>query len=674
MVFYKVPVAFCSSKDFTLDPSSCHHIVLSIFLQLSAGIFNPSFSLSVGFVIEVIVLFALLLFSGFFSGAETAFFAITPAQLIHLKNSKSTSGKMVYQLLNTPKRLLATLLIIVNFVNIAIIVLSSDIITTLFVFNGHEVIGFIIQVVAVTFVIIVFCEVLPKVYATQNAIRTTHRSAILIFVVDKIFRPLSSLLVLSTSFLDKRMNSKGYDVTVDELTHAIDITSDKNTREDEKKILKGIARFGNIDVKQIMKQRMDVISFDKELKFPELFPVIQENLYSRIPVYDKTFDSIAGVLFIKDLLPHLDKQQDENFEWQKLLRPAYFVPESKKINDLLQEFQEKKNHIAIVIDEYGGSSGIVTLEDILEEIVGEINDEFDEEELFYSKLDDNNYVFEGKALLNDVCRVMEVDRTIFEIGNEEVDTLAGLILELKGSIPYKFEVIKFKDISFTIESADRRRIKRVKITLPEKKEGTTETSENNSGIGNTMMLLLLLLLSSFMLSSCDEEFTPKPRGYFRIELPKKDYHQYAPPDCPFSFEIPAYAQMVRDTDASAEPCWMDIRFPKFNGTIYVSYKEVKNNLRQYMEDSRTLALKHMPKASGIDEQEINVPENKVYGTLYDMKGNAASPIQFFITDSSSHFLRGSLYFYSVPNPDSIAPVLNYISKDIDHILATFKWK
>ena len=654
-----------------MDPSGYSHHYLHIFLQ-SSGIINPSFSPDLGFIIEIIILSFLLLVSGYISGAETAFFAISPSQLAHFKNGKSTASKVVYQLLNKPKRLLATLLITINFVNIAIVVFSSVIISQVFVFDGHEVAGFIIQVVAVTFVIVVFCEVLPKVYATQNAVRTAHTSAFVVFVLDKIFRPLSTVLVKSTSFVDKRVSQKGYDVTVEELTHAIDITSDKNTPEGEKKILKGIAKFGNIDVKQIMKPRMDVIAFDKEMTFSELFPLILEHRYSRVPVYDKTFDSIVGILYIKDLLPYLDRQQDENFEWQKLLRPAYFVPESKKINDLLQEFQEKKNHLAVVVDEYGGSSGIVTLEDILEEIVGEINDEFDEEEMVYSKLDDLNFVFEGKALLNDVSRVMEVDRKIFDIGNEEVDTLAGLILELKGSIPYKFEVIRFKEITFTIESADRRRIKRVKVSLPEKTQDN-ETPENNSGQTGAIVALIFFL-SSFLLTSCDEEFTPKPKGYFRIELPGKQYHQFMPEDCPFTFEIPSYSRIDRDTDAKAEPCWMDVQFDQFHATLYLSYKQVNGNVRKYFEDSRALALKHIPKASGIEEQAINVPSDRIYGTRYDVKGSAASPVQFFITDSMSHFLRASLYFYASPNPDSIAPVLNFISSDIDHMLATFRWK
>jgi len=402
------------------------------------------------------------------SGAETAFFAITPAQLIEFRESKNVAAKLIDKLLSAPKRLLATLLITVNFVNIAIVVLSAMLISEVFNFRHHPTFGFIIQVVAVAFIIVLFCEVMPKVYAQQNAVRTATISVLPVFVLDKILRPLSYILVAATSVVDKRIQQKGFDVSADQLSHAIDITSTKDTPEEEKNILKGIARFGNIDVKQIMKPRLDVVGVEYETKLKDLISFIEEHRYSRLPVYKERFDHVEGVLYIKDILPYLDSA--ENFKWQMLVRPAYFVPESKKINDLLREFQEKKMHLAIVVDEYGGNSGIVTLEDILEEIVGEINDEFDEVELAYSKLDDSNYVFEGKALLNDVCRIIEISREKMEVTNEDIDTLAGLILEIKGGIPMKGEVIEHAGFKFTVESADRRRIKRVKISLPEKKE------------------------------------------------------------------------------------------------------------------------------------------------------------------------------------------------------------
>lgn len=651
-----------------MDPGS---YPLLIHSQNLLTILNPEFTFSVTFIAEIIALFTLLLISGFISGAETAFFAISPVQLFELKESQKSRYKLVYDLLERPKRLLATLLITINFVNIAIVVLSSILIEQIFDFRNHQTVGFMIQVVAVTFVIVLFCEVMPKVYATQNPLRSALKSVYPIFALNKILRPLSTVLIASTSIVDRRFGQKGYDISVDELTHAIDITSDKSTPEEEKKILKGIARFGNIDVKQIMKSRMDVVAFDKNLKFSELFPLILENRYSRVPVYENSFDTVIGVLCIKDLLPYLDLQNDDTFEWQKQMRPAYFVPESKKINDLLQEFQEKKNHLAIVIDEYGGSSGIVTLEDVLEEIVGEINDEFDDDELTYSKLDDHNFVFEGKTNLNDICRIMEIDHKLLEVEESEVDSLAGLILEIMGSIPMRNEVVKLNDIIFTIESADKKRIKRVKITLPEKK---VDSNGNGGFTGMTSLNFVLLFLMSTLLFSCEQEYNPKPRGYFRIEVPEKKYELFKANDCTFSFEIPVYAQVIKDTLQSAEPCWYNVEWTKYKGTLYLSHKEVNNNLAKFINDSQTLSMKHIAKASGMQEEEINVPSKKVYGFYTYVKGNAASAVQFYLTDSSKHFIRGALYFYAIPNPDSIAPVLSFVEEDVKHLVSTFSWK
>ncbi|MBP6335359.1 MAG: gliding motility lipoprotein GldD [Bacteroidia bacterium] len=606
--------------------------------------------------------------SAFLSGAETAFFGISPSELFQLKDSKSTSSRLVFKLLERPKRLLATLLIAVDFVNISIVVISSLLIQQMFNFSHHEVLGFLIQVVALTFIIALFCEVMPKVWATQNAISFSKLSSFPIYALDKVLRPFTALLVASSSFVDKRIVLKGYDVSADELTHAIDITSDKNTPEEEKKILKGIARFGNIDVKQIMKPRMDVIAFDREMTFHEIFPVIVENKYSRVPVFMDSLDTVIGVLYIKDLLPFLDKEKEENFDWLKLLRPAYFVPESKKINDLLHEFQEKKIHLAIVIDEYGGSSGIVTLEDILEEIVGEINDEYDDEELSYSKLDDFNFVFEGKTLLNDLCRVMEIDRKLLETESEDqADTLAGLLLELKGGIPERNEVLTYNGMKFTIESADRKRIKRVKISLPD------SGSDINSSGKSTLPLILIPLIACLLFSGCEEDYVPKPRGYFRIEMPEKNYVKYQPADCPYSFDIPSYSTVAPDPSPRAEACWINVEYTPFKGTLYLSYKELNNNLGKHIEDSRSLSMKHISKASGIEEEMLLDAVNKKYGSIFHVKGSAASALQFYLTDSTKHFIRGSLYFYASPNPDSLAPVLNFVEKDIKQMLESFRW-
>ena len=652
-----------------MDPGS---YFLNLFLPETSSIISPLFTISPGFFIEAFILIVLLFISGYISGAETAFFAITPAQFYKLKEAESRRSKLVYKLLEKPKRLLATLLITINFINISIVVLSSLIIEDVFDFTHHDKVGFLIQVVAVTFVIVLFCEVMPKVYATQNALRSAMRSVFAVFILDKILRPLSSVLVMSTSIVDKRYGQKGYDVSVDELTHAIDITSDKSTPEEEKKILKGIARFGNIDVKQIMKSRMDVIAFDQKLTFNELFPLIVENRYSRVPVYQGSFDRVTGVLCIKDLLPFLGEKNNDSFDWLKQIRPAYFVPESKKINDLLQEFQEKKNHLAIVIDEYGGSSGIVTLEDVLEEIVGEINDEFDDDELFYSRLDNRNYVFEGKTNLNDICRVMETDRKIFDTDNENVDTLAGLILEIKGSIPQRNEIIRLNDIKFTIESADRKRIKRVKITLSD--INVSNNTIDGGFTGSTLLSILVFFFLFVTLSGCDDNTIPKQRAYFRITLPEKNYQRYNSTLCPFSFDVPVYSQVVADKEQKAEPCWYNVEFPQFKGTLYLSYKSVHDDLKRFIEDSRTLSMKHISKASGMEEKAIENKSKRVYGIYYDVKGNSASSVQFYLTDSSTNFIRGALYFYAVPNPDSIAPVLSFIEEDVKHLIESFSWK
>jgi gliding motility-associated protein GldE len=415
-------------------------------------------------LIKVIVIMILLFLSALFSAGQVAFFSLSPADLDRIKQSASKTDLLIIELLDNPKKLLATLLITDNMLNVSIIIITSLI--HFFNYHNHTLIGFVFQVVLITFIIVLFAEVIPKVYSTKHNVKVLRIMIFPIYALNKFFAPFSYILVSSTKIIEKRFIKKSYHVNIDELTHAIDITSDKNTPEDEKKILKGIVKFGNIDVKQIMKSRMDTIAYEDTTKFKVLLSGILESGYSRIPIYKEDFDTIVGIIYIKDLLAFLDESDD--FNWQQLIRPPYFVPESKKINDLLQEFQLKKIHLAIVVDEYGGSSGIVTLEDILEEIVGEINDEFDDDELIYSKLDERNFVFEGKTLINDICRVLNIDRKIFVLVEGDSDTLAGLVLELKGNIPERGNKVEHGGYTFTVEAVDKRRIKRVKITIPEK--------------------------------------------------------------------------------------------------------------------------------------------------------------------------------------------------------------
>jgi gliding motility-associated protein GldE len=327
--------------------------------------------------------------------------------------------------------------------------------------------AFVIQVIAVTFLILLFGEVIPKVYATRNALKLAETMAMPIMFVKKILTPVSYLLISSSSFIEKKVKQKVHRISVDELSDALELTNDPEIEEED--LLKGIVRFGNTDVKQIMKARIDATAIDIEMGYHELLELIRECGYSRIPVYKKNFDNVTGILYIKDLLSSIDLNETTSSkgekDWRKLVRNPFFVPENKKIDDLLKEFQEKKIHLAIVVDEYGGTSGIVTLEDIIEEIVGEISDEYDDDELSYSKLDDFNYVFEGKTPLNDLYRIIGMEGDIFEEVKGDADTLGGFIIELEGRIPKKNECVTFQNLLFAIEASDKRRITRVKITI-----------------------------------------------------------------------------------------------------------------------------------------------------------------------------------------------------------------
>lgn len=432
-------------------------------LWILASILFKPFTFKV--VISLILTLVLLLCSALISGSEIAFFSLNPSQMEKIRLRKERSTKIIIKLLGTPKRLLATILIANNFINVAIIILSALIINSTFDFSGFPVIGFIIQVVVITSILLLIGEIIPKIYANQNALRFSLVMARPLQLLNQIFYPLSSLLINSTSFIDKRINRKGHDISISELSDAIEITADENTPEEETKMLKGIVRFGDINVSEIMKSRIDVTAVDITLGFKDLIKIIRDSGFSRIPAYENNFDNIKGVLYIKDLLAHLHKNDD--FNWRFLLREAFFVPENKRINDLLHEFQERKIHLAIVVDEYGGTSGIVTLEDIIEEIVGEISDEFDRDvnEINYSHLDDNNYIFEGKTSLNDFCKIIGIEDDIFDDVRGESDTLAGLILELEGSIPGKDDVIKFQGFSFRISAVDNRRIKQIEVNI-----------------------------------------------------------------------------------------------------------------------------------------------------------------------------------------------------------------
>lgn len=440
-----------TEKD--LDP------FMEIFLS---ALFKPlSFEAIIGFVVLVAMLFC----SAMISASEVAFFSLKPSQLKPIKGKKSEGKELIQKMLDSPKRLLATILIANNFINVGIVVLSTYLTIQLFNLSEFPILAFIIQVVVVTSLILIVGEIIPKIYASQKALKMARLMALPLQFLHKLFYPISSILVKSTNFIDKRITRKGHQISRSELTEAIELTSDKDVPEDERRILQGIVKFGDIEVSEIMKSRTDVVAINIEVKFHELLEIIRVSGYSRMPVFKDSFDKIEGVLYIKDLLLHLDKEI--NFDWQNLIRQAFFVPENKKINDLLKEFQEKKIHLAIVVDEYGGTSGIVTLEDVLEEIVGEISDEFDatEDEVPFTKIKENLYLFEGKTMINDFCKVIDIDDDIFDEIKGDSDSLAGLILEMEGRIPKKGEQSVFRNFTFTIEAVDRRRIKQILIEI-----------------------------------------------------------------------------------------------------------------------------------------------------------------------------------------------------------------
>ncbi|WP_456423468.1 gliding motility-associated protein GldE [Lutibacter sp.] len=405
----------------------------------------------------------LLLLSALISGAEVAFFSLSKTDLDKASESKSISQKTVVSLLENPQKLLATILISNNFINILIVLIFAYIGEFLFENISSVILKFILEVILVTFLILLFGEVLPKIYATRNSLKFASFMAFPLKILNSILSIVSLPMLRLTNVIEKKLGKKKSNLSVEKLSQALELTSNEATTKDEQKILEGIVNFGNTETSQIMTPRIDIFALASSEPYKDVLDKIVDNGYSRNPVYNENIDDIIGVLYAKDLLPYLNIK---DFNWQKLVREPYFVPENKKLDDLLKEFQEIKSHLAIVVDEYGGTSGIITLEDVIEEIVGDISDEFDDDDTTYSKLDKNNYLFEGKTNLKDFYKILEIENTdFFDENKGESETLAGLILEVHGKFPKKNEIIKIANYSFKIESMDKKRIKQVKVTI-----------------------------------------------------------------------------------------------------------------------------------------------------------------------------------------------------------------
>nr|WP_293629351.1 gliding motility-associated protein GldE [uncultured Prevotella sp.] len=416
-----------------------------------------------GVIIATILAAVLLLMSAFASGSEIAFFSLSPSDVAELEDGKFDADKKIQNLRDDSERTLATILIANNFVNVTIIMLLNYVIAGVISFGERALLlQFLFTTVILTFLLLLFGEIMPKVYARQDPLKFCRRCVGGIMFARKLFWPIESILLKSGMMAEKIIQKENHVLSVDDLEQALELT-DKNDIKDEQNMLKGIIRFGDETAKEVMTSRQNIVDLDIRSNYADVLKCIEDNNYSRIPVYQDNTDNIRGILYIKDLLPHLTKSS--NFRWQSLIRPPYFVPETKKIDDLLREFQENKVHIAIVVDEFGGTSGIVTLEDILEEIVGEINDEYDEEEKFYSKLNYNTFIFEGKTLLTDLCRILNVDDEEFEEVEGDADTLAGLLLEIKGDFPSIHEKIDYKNYTFEVMNVEERRISKIKVTV-----------------------------------------------------------------------------------------------------------------------------------------------------------------------------------------------------------------
>ncbi len=440
------------------------NFILSVPLS---DIFNP---FDIAYVYEIIGILVLLLLTGIVSSTEVALFSLDLQQIKQLEHTTDKTDKLILEFINRPRKLLATILLAITLFSLSIVLLFESL-TALWIkeefLHQHQTLEFIIKVSFETFIIVLFAEVIPKIYASQHNIKVARLLIHPIKFFSTAFSPFVAGLIAISNFFEKRLEGSQKNVSAQDIEEAIDITTSQDKNDENKndtKILKGIVKFGNITVTQIMKSRMDVVAVDKACNFEELLNIVRESGYSRIPVVEDNFDKVVGIIYIKDLLQYIDA--DNNFNWQSLIKPALYVPESKKIDDLLEDFQAKRVHMAIVVDEYGGSSGIVTLEDVLEEVIGDIKDEFDDaSEIDYKKLDNHNFIFEGRTALNDVCKVLELPSNIFDEIRGDADSLAGMILELNSEIPIEGDELRYNNFTFIILEADKTRVIRVKVTL-----------------------------------------------------------------------------------------------------------------------------------------------------------------------------------------------------------------
>ena len=432
---------------------------------LSASLLMPFLTVDIALIVQFAIFCLLLLCSAIISGSEVALFSLSPTEIDELKEDHNSANNLIAKMVENPKKLLATVLIANNLVNISIVLISPEL--TNFAFGGikNPILRDVMDIGLVTFVLLLCGEILPKIYANRNNLVFAKRVAYFIYTLDTFFSPISLPMKSFTVWIQKRLGKTKSNISVGQLSQALELASEEDTTNEEKKLLESIVSFGNTETCEVMVPRVDIFALSEDTPFSEVLSEIVKIGYSRIPVYRENLDNITGVIYIKDLLPYIEKS---DFEWTKVMRKAFFVPENKKLDDLLSEFQEKKIHLAVVVDEYGGTCGIITLEDIMEEIVGSINDEFDDDDVTYSKINDHTYIFEGKTVLKDFYRIVKMDDEnilLFDEKRGEAETLAGFLLEISGNFPQKGKPIVFHNYSFTVEAFDKHRIKEIKVKI-----------------------------------------------------------------------------------------------------------------------------------------------------------------------------------------------------------------
>lgn len=617
----------------------------------------------------------LLLASAFISGSEIAFFSLDPQDRQTLEEAEDQPSKLVLALLNSPdtergaRQLLATILVLNNTVNILIILLST-VLMQHWLTALPPIVGTVLHVFGVTFLIVLFGEVLPKVYANRNPLTLARRMARTLSWSKGILRPIWQPLNAMATWLAPRADAAP-ELSVEDLEHAVNVTDSEERSEEENRILSGIVNFGSKDVKQIMRPRTDVTSFAHDLAWPELKSAMAESGFSRVPIHEDGLDNIKGILYAKDLLAH---RNAEAFDWNSLLRPPFFVPENRMIDDLLRDFQAMKVHLAVVVDEYGGTSGIVTLEDVIEEIVGDISDEFDDEDVLYSRIDERTVVFQGKTALVDAYRILDIDGSAFEAAKGESDTLGGFVVEQLARLPKPGESLMFEGIKLVAEAADRRRVLQVKVTLSADNEagpqqGPPSQNRRPDGLGTWALIMAVALTLG---TGCrDAEPVPRPPGYFRIALHDTTFRQVELP-CPMSVGVSRSAVLEPVRDFAPDSCWFNLVYPQYKARVHCTYAGGVD-LEPVVEDAFKLAYEHEIKADAIEVRRRDY-ETGGSAITWRIAGNAASPLQFLCTDGADQFLRGALYFEVRPNGDSLRPVVARLDADIEHLMANLTWQ